>query len=125
MALIRVTTPQRESWQTGDELRLLLGAENALDMTGAEVVARTPAHADDDEPRTLAYEHVADDVCAVMPLALKVADGVDGGGNVSDLFEGLIQLDDAPQGARDVAVAGTGETGEARLSWSTSPHIED
>lgn len=57
---------------------------------------------------------------AQLPVGVRVADAA---GNESAVTETLVQLDDAPIGARDLAVAATATPNEAALTWTQSPDI--
>lgn len=76
-----------------------------------------------DVPRTtLEYEHLADDVCATLPVGVCIADAA---GNESTKAEAVLQLSDPPQGARNLRVGSTGNIGEALLTWTPSKHVPD
>jgi len=74
-----------------------------------------------DMPRAV-LEHAYDptDICGVLALGVKVADEHD---NRSSVSETLVGLSDRPKGARGLTLASTGNTHEARLSWTQSPGV--
>lgn len=75
-----------------------------------------------DAPRAvLTHEHRSADKCAVLPVGVKVRDAC---GNISTVFETTVQIHDPPQGARNLAIASTGTSLQARLSWDPSEDVE-
>lgn len=68
----------------------------------------------------ISHEYRPTDVCAALPLGVRVRDSV---GERSDVLEGVALLNDAPRGARNLQVAATDNDNEALLSWSASPHV--
>ncbi|MBI1369044.1 MAG: hypothetical protein GC162_10370 [Planctomycetes bacterium] len=74
-----------------------------------------------DVPRTLVEARVLpEDRCAVLPIGARTIDAI---GNVSDVTETLVGLDDRPSGPLDPSIASTGQPLEARLTWTLSPDV--
>ncbi len=70
---------------------------------------------------TLEHRHNATDVCAQLPVGVKVEDEA---GNLSTVVEAVASIKDRPRGPRNLAVGSTGNKNEARLTWTGSPDIE-
>ena len=74
-----------------------------------------------DAPRAvIEFDYSSSDKCATLPVGVKVRDAC---GNVSDVFETVVQLHDPPRGARNLQVAATASPLQARLTWDKSPDV--
>ncbi len=70
----------------------------------------------------IVIEHDYDptDKCATLPVGVRTRDQA---GNVSAAVEQVVQIEDPPIGARNLAVVTTGSKNEARLTWTESPDV--
>lgn len=126
MARLRLTITIDAGWQPDDELLLMVGTENAVDLAasvpaGGEIVQRlVVGEAQAGETVVLEHEHFSQDKCATLPVGVAIKDTQ---GNVSVADEHLLALRDPPVGVGRPDVAATANPNEALLTWVESPDV--
>ncbi len=96
------------------------GYDDVTPGFGAGDFGLTEFGENDESQRVLEHRYLPADTLAVLPVGVRLVDPV---GNASALIETLVGLADLPQGASGIAVASTGNTNEARLTWTESPDV--